>query len=501
MQPPAFTSKRDLPRLLRSVVKILTVSDPPDYDQPWQTRGPSSSAGSGVIISTPRGPRVLTNAHCVENHAFIEVRRYGNAMRFVAEVEALGYACDLALLQVADPAFYQGTIPIPLGEMPELSDEVSVYGYPVGGERLSITNGVVSRIESIPYAHRQRQLLAVQIDAAINSGNSGGPVLKDGKIVGIAFQALEEAEQIGYMISLPIIEHFLRDVERGEPDGFPGLGVAVQTLESNAHRRYLRLPHETTSGVLITQVDYGGSAWGVLQSGDVLLAVDGVDIAADGTVEYRDGEMLSFDYVISRRHVGDRIECRVWRDRRELSCVVTLKSPVYLVAEDRYDAPPTYYINGGLLFVPLTRDYLRTWDDWWHTAPRNLVALYERGSPTPGCTEPVVLQKVLADRCNQGYHDLESVLIEEAQGQPVRCLRHLIQLLETNRHEFLHLRGSRGEEIVLDAREARARHQEILRRFRVPHDRSQDLRPPRPAVAVGANDVKPIAARVQEEIA
>src|SRR5687768_11666949 len=172
MQPRE--DKRELGRLLRSVVKILTVSDAPDYDQPWQTRGATSSAGSGAIIATARGPRVLTNAHCVENHAFIEVRRYGNAKRFVAMVEAVGYDCDLALLHVEDPEFYLSTVPIPLGELPDLSDEVSVYGYPIGGERISITNGVVSRIESIRYAHRQRRLLAVQIDAAINAGNSGG---------------------------------------------------------------------------------------------------------------------------------------------------------------------------------------------------------------------------------------------------------------------------------------------------------------------------------------
>ena len=78
-------------------------------------------------------------------------------------------------------------------------------GFPIGGERLSITEGVVSRIEMFSYAHSQRCLLGVQIDAAINDGNSGGPVLRGGQLAGIAFQALESGENIGYAIPVPVI--------------------------------------------------------------------------------------------------------------------------------------------------------------------------------------------------------------------------------------------------------------------------------------------------------
>ncbi|MEQ9321912.1 MAG: trypsin-like serine protease, partial [Polyangiaceae bacterium] len=107
--------RRELGTLLRSVVKVMCVSDAPDYDQPWQSDGPSSSSGSGAIIETSRGLRVLTNAHCVSNHVFIEVRRYGRAQKYEAEVEGLGHECDLALLRVDDDDFFQGTTPIPIG--------------------------------------------------------------------------------------------------------------------------------------------------------------------------------------------------------------------------------------------------------------------------------------------------------------------------------------------------------------------------------------------------
>ena len=191
--------------MLRSVVKVMTTSDAPDYEQPWQTEGPDAAVGSGAIVMTSRGPRVLTNAHVVQNQVYIEVRRYGKSRKFEAVVEGVGHVCDLALLRIDDPGFAKGAQAFPIGDLPSLGERVAALGFPIGGERLSITEGIVSRIEIYPYAHSQRNLLAVQIDAAINSGNSGGPVVKDGEIVGIAFEALDEAENVGYMIGAPVV--------------------------------------------------------------------------------------------------------------------------------------------------------------------------------------------------------------------------------------------------------------------------------------------------------
>lgn len=471
-----LSTRVELGSLLRSVVKVHCVSDAPDYEQPWQSQGPTSSSGSGVIIETANGARVLTNAHCVSNHKFVEVRRYGKARKFEAEVEAIGHECDLALLRVEDPEITTGIVPITIGHLPRLRDRVSVCGYPIGGERLSITEGIVSRIELVSYAQSNRSLLAVQIDAAINSGNSGGPVIMNGELVGVAFQALDDADSVGYMIAPPVVEHFLADVEDGVYDGFPGLGARTQTLESPAQRSALGLPVESERGVLVTRVSHGGSASGVLEPGDVLLAIDGVPVCGDGTVVLREGELIHYRYVIARRHVGERMPVTVWRRGQEVTCVVELKKPVRLVAEDRYDIRPSYYIFGGLLFVPLTRDYLRTWgDSWWQTAPRDLVALYEHGIPTADQREVVVLQKVLADRVNQGYHEFENVMIDMVDGVQVRSLDHLVDLVAAASGRFITFASSCGSRLVLDRDEVAQRHQTVLNKFGVPSDRSLDL--------------------------
>jgi S1-C subfamily serine protease len=477
-EPDENGSRTGLMRsLLHSVVKVITVSDAPDYDQPWQTHGPDNAVGSGVIVMTPRGARVLTNAHVVENQVFIEVRRYGKSRKFVAEIEGVGHVCDLALLKIEDPEF-AGEVPaIPIADLPMLGDRVSVLGFPIGGDRLSITEGIVSRIEMSPYAHSQRTLLAVQIDAAINSGNSGGPVVKDGELVGIAFEAMDEAENIGYMIGAPVVEHFLRDIADGIPDGFPDLGIVTQPLESKAHRRSLGLSPNSHSGVLITGVAHGSSAWGTLQNGDVLLMLDGKNVAADGSIGFRKGERIEFSHQIAMRHVGETIRVKVWRERALQRFEISLKPPRYLVAEDSYDVKPTYYLYGGLLFVPLSRDFLTTWgSEWWQEAPSELVSIYENEIRSSARSEVVVLQKVLADRVNQGYHGFQAMAIDRVEGCKIRHLRELIRIVESATGEFIHFQGHDDSVIVLDRELVDKGNRRILRRYGVAFDRSEDLR-------------------------
>jgi len=480
---PAYNGRMSLgtvpaPGVLGAVVKVLAVSDEPDYEQPWQTRGPQAITGSGAIVRTRRGLRVLTNAHVVQNQVFVEVKRHGRAEKFPATVEGVGHDCDLALLAVEDPAFFRGARPLPLGRLPPLSSGVSVLGYPIGGERLSVTQGVLSRVEMTPYSQSQRVLLAGQIDAAINSGNSGGPVVRGSGLVGVAFQSLEEGENIGYMIAEPVVRHFLADLEDGVFQGFPDLGAALQPLESPAHRRALGLPER--HGVLVASVAFGACAWKRLLPRDVLLELDGIRIAPDGTVPFRRGARLDLGYVVTSRFVGDVIAARIWRRGARHTVEIPLTPPVRLVPEARYDVKPTYYLFGGLLFVPLTRDYLQTWGrDWWQIAPRSLLHHYESGVRSPSRQEVVILQKVLADPLNRGYHRAESLEIVRVQGRRIRHLRELIALVEGARGEYVAFETAGGATLVLDRRQAVERGPIILQRYGVPRDRSPDLERPR----------------------
>lgn len=147
---------------------------------------------------------MLTNAHSVEHYTQVKVKKRGSDTKYLATVLAIGTECDIALLTVNVGEFWDGVSPVEFGPLPALQDAVTVVGYPIGGDTISsVTSGVVSRMEILSYVHGSTELLGLQIDAAINSGNSGGPAFNDkGKCVGIgAFQSLkhEDVENIGSM--------------------------------------------------------------------------------------------------------------------------------------------------------------------------------------------------------------------------------------------------------------------------------------------------------------
>lgn len=149
---------------LDATIKLLVTHTEPNYSLPWQMRHQTSSTSSGFIIE---GRRILTNAHCVDNFAVVKVKKRASATKYIAEVIAIGRECDLALLTVHDESFWDDLVPIRLANsLPTLQDVATVVGFPIGGDNLAITQGVVSRIDMQEYVHGCCELLAIQIDAA-----------------------------------------------------------------------------------------------------------------------------------------------------------------------------------------------------------------------------------------------------------------------------------------------------------------------------------------------
>ena len=129
------------------VIKIFAVAAGCSPFTPWTSKTQEESTGSGFTIMHEGEMCILTNAHVVADATYVEVRKAGDARKYVARRLKVCHDCDLATLVVDDDAFWAGVSPLELGPMPSLQDEVSVVGYPEGGEGVSITQGVVSRIE------------------------------------------------------------------------------------------------------------------------------------------------------------------------------------------------------------------------------------------------------------------------------------------------------------------------------------------------------------------
>ncbi|HUJ59737.1 MAG TPA: trypsin-like peptidase domain-containing protein [Kofleriaceae bacterium] len=453
------------------VIRVFATSQDPDFDGPWQARTPSNSTGSAVVI----GPGLLlTGAHVVANATFLQVQKPSHPDKAIARVKAVSHDCDLALLEVTEPADFLADIePAEVGPMPRLRDEVAVVGYPVGGEEISITEGVVSRIEVQRYSHSQRHMLAVTVDAAINAGNSGGPVFGDGKVVGIAFQKLTGVDNIGEMVPPPIIRAFLEGVAKGKSPEVPALGITTQNLENPLLRRQLGLG-DNERGVVVLHVDHGGSADGVLEPRDVITTIDGLHIANNGTVQYMGNYRTRYDVVLGHRYIGDRIMLGIKRGGRSKTLEVELARWAPLVPRSRYDQPPEYFLYGGLVFQTLTRDYLTTWDKWWNKAPKEFLNYYYLGYRTPEQHEVVILTQILADEINVGYAHLYNEAVATLNGRAPLDMVDFVQQLSAA-HGVVEITTTSGGMIMLDADEVRKATPRILARYHIPRDRAPGL--------------------------
>jgi len=460
----------------KSVVKIYTVSDSFNYDNPWQMRGQSKGTGSGCIIE---GNRILTNAHVISNSTFIQVKRAGEAKRYTAKVDSVSHHSDLAILTVNDPVFFKNVTPVQIGDLPEVRDKVAVYGFPTGGDEMSITEGVVSRIEQRNYAHSNANLLTCQIDAAINPGNSGGPVIKNDRIVGVAFQSSMRGENIGYMVPAPIINHFLKDISDGKYDGFPELGILFQDMENPDMREKYRMSSEQ-SGVLIVNMLIDSPAKGILRIDDVVMAIERVKIENDGSIEFRPGERTSLNYLVQKKYINDWINVRILRDGKIRDVKIKLTVPMNstrLVSFEKYDTRPTYYITGGLVFEPLTKNYILEWgSQWFFSAPSKLLHFYQNGIRTPEKKEIVLLTKVLADEINLGYHDMDNAVIEKVNGKKISHMTDLVRAVEENQNPFHVFEDDSGNKIVLKREKVEKYSNRILETYKIRSDRSEDLR-------------------------
>jgi len=463
---PAYAA-HDRSDIHNAVVKIYTVNSEPYYFNPWMTLPASTVNGSGCIIA---GNMILTNAHVVANHTFVEVWKYGDSKKYNARILHTSHESDLALLTVHDKEFFEGVKPFELGSMPVIQQDVLIFGFPEE-ETLSITRGVLSKIEHRDYMHSSAFMLAGQIHAAIKPGNSGGPVLLNGQLAGVVMQAAKN-DDLAHMVPAPVIRHFLEDIDDGHYDGFPDLGLVTQKMENPALKAKYGMYKDQT-GVRINSVLPGSPAEGKLKTNDILLAVNGHLIGDDRTVEFRPKERTDFSYLIQMQHIGSSVNVDVLRSGRIKNVPLTLnetRNDFLLVPLEEYGRKPRYFIFAGIVFSPLTRNFINSWED----APEELLVEMSH-HPTEGKKEVVIALQVLPAEINKGYHTLNSWIVASVNGNTFTDFNEFYGLVTTSADPYITFMNRNGYQVVIDRNKAEASHESILRTYSVKEDRSPDL--------------------------
>ncbi|CAL5219318.1 g1127 [Coccomyxa viridis] len=468
-------------KALRSVLKVFVVQAVPNYAQPWQMRPQRSSSGSAFVTDTEKR-HIMTNSHVISNSTTVHVRRPGNPKKWRARLLCEGIICDLALLTVDEEEFWsEDLMSLQFVDVPELQDSILVAGYPMGGDSLSITKGIVSRVVMTRYAHASNKLLGIQIDAAINPGNSGGPAfldLQQGKVAGVAFSKLSQADNVGYIIPWKIVAHFLREYnQHGSFRGCCSVGFRWQDME-NAHMRdHYKLP-PNGSGSLVFKIDPLAPAADTLEVNDVVLEIEGVPIADDGTVEFRNEERVEFSHIVRSKHIGDWLNALVLRDGKQMSVKyqLNLRRPLVPVLAG-VDCVPSYFIVGGLVFVPLSIPFLEHaygGNQWRKHAPVQILALVAEYRERME-EQVVVLFQVLAAEINFGYK-FQTVRCEAFNGQEVRNLATFAELVDGCTDKYMKFGLEGGKLVILDRLQANEDAPRILQQHAITFDRSADLR-------------------------
>ena len=272
-----------------------------------------SSSGTGVILT--EDGYIVTNCHVVEGTVSVTVRLTDDRM-FPAHLIGSDAVSDLAVLQIDA----QDLTPAKFGSSDSLrvGDSVAAIGDPLGVEfRGTLTDGIVSAINR-DVTVDGRTMTLIQTNAALNSGNSGGPLINCyGQVIGIntmkigTFTNSSGVEGLGFAIPSSTVKEVVEQlISQGYVSGRPTLGITGETL-SNFYQHYYRLP----AGLYITEIDSSSDADAKgVQEGDILISIG-------------DSRITSMDELNSAIYgceVGDTVETVIYRNGQQYRVTLTL---------------------------------------------------------------------------------------------------------------------------------------------------------------------------------
>jgi len=421
----------------KSIVKIFTTSRGPDLGRPWQKRRPQDATGTGVVID---GKRILTNAHVVDYASRVLVQPDQSSDKLIAKVIVTAPGIDLAIIELEDPAFFDTHPAAAFSDgLPEIGSTVEALGYPVGGDALSVTKGIVSRIEQYEFWYGV-QGVRIQVDAAINPGNSGGPAVIDGKVVGLVFSGIDSAQNIGYLIPNDEIREFLTDIEDGKYDGKPQLYVPMQTLENPALRRKLDAGKDV-QGMLVTATPDDGAAGkgeAGLKQWDIVTHIAGVSLDNSGMVSVRDGLRLDFHSQVSKKARDGKIALTVLREGKSIE----IQAPVYRDPPRllRYlnHTYPEYAVLGPLVFTKVYSDHVEALSAEVLAARKSPIIRRAGDSPkTEGEELVAIAPPFLPHRLTKGYDLTYFAVLRSVNGTKIKSLRHLLETVKASTEPYL----------------------------------------------------------------
>jgi S1-C subfamily serine protease len=423
-----------------AVVKVIASVRFPDPTRPWAKGQAMTSAGTGVIIE---GQRILTNAHVVMYATELYVEARPGDDKVEATVQFLAPDVDLAVLTVKEARLFHKKPPLGrANKLPAVQDSVVVYGFPIGGNGLSVTRGEISRILFSRYGNHGYGV-TLQVSAPINPGNSGGPAVVAGKMVGLVYSRLNGAQNIGGVIPNEEIETFLEDIKDGRYDGkpFEVMPTLYQPLENEALRRMLKVD-ASVKGVLAHPQRRPDASY-PYQPFDIVTRIGDHDIDNTGMVQLENGLRAPFLYLIPRLARDHRVPVTLRRQGKQIRASLPVTQRDSALIPPYQGEPLSYFIHGPLVFAPARAEDTSLYAQMNRTVYADNSPLMTRNADTvrfPGEELVVVSAPMFAHRISKGYANPVGKVVKNVNGVEIKNLRHLVETLRDCTDAYLTFR-------------------------------------------------------------
>lgn len=467
---PFASAQEKGPSPEKSLVRVNATLQSYNFLRPWEKGAPTPRRGLGAVIE---GNRVLVTAELTVNSTYIELEHPATGEKTPARIVGRDYEANLALLAPINKGskFLESLTPLKINTSVKPKDPVEVWQIEDNGD------GVITEVDVLRAAVRGyfvdgADFLVYQVRGSLQArANSFTlPIIKDNKLAGLLL-SYSSKEQISQILPGPIIQAFLDDLDDGNYDGFPSVGLGfAQTLDDQL-RKFAKIEHED-GGVYVRSVAKDGSAEKAgLKEGDVIMAIDGNAIDSRGNYVHPEYGKLNFSHLVrGGAKVGQKAKFSIIREGKPKDIVVTLqrKAPEdYLVDPYMYDRGPKYIIMGGMIFQELTKSFLGSWGESWDTrAPFKLVHAHAHPEiyEDEGRKKLVFMTQALRTPSTIGYEDLGFIILTKVNDKPINDIKDLATAFNNPGEDGIHKIEFTDypKVIYVDDRVAKAVNQQLI---------------------------------------
>ena len=467
-KPPAPTENQ---ASAKGVVRVNSTNQSYDYARPWDKKNPFPRRGAGAILENGL---VLVTAELVANHNHLEIEKPLTADKSTAEVVAVDYDANLALVKPVKADFLKGLGSFQLAEGARVGDSAEILQIENNGE-IARTLATLTTIAVAPYPLDSLSLLVFKLSSPLQSRDSSFvlPAIREGKLLGLLMR-YDARTQTADLVPSPVIRRFLERAEKTPYIGFSRLGLSFSSTRDSQLRSYLGLAQP--GGIYLTEViPESPAGLADLRRGDIILEVDGQAVDQDGLYEDPDfGKILFTHLLTSREPDAGPLSIKYLRDGKTQDVEVTPKpiDPTKSVSESHtFDKPPRYFILGGLIFQELSRTFLREWGaNWTKTAPQRLVYLDAFQSELPKDRGKIVfLSGTLPSPDTIGYEGLNNLVITRVNGIEIKSLDDVAKAAQSPENGFHKIEFEEDPKLLfLDANQIEANKENLARDYGIP---------------------------------